>query len=354
MAKVISKSTLLVALLAIMAGLVAAYGARYFSRIPVIPRPQPAPPRQLTVPVASENLPADRVIMPGDIVNLPIPETEFAKRFKGVNTEKVIANVSKLVNRRLLKPIKQGQPFLTSDLYLEGTGPSITSKLQPGFRAVRVDVPDTRESGVHAGTFVDVVFRATPTPAKNGQPAIPETTVTLLRHIEVIDTERPRVRRSTSATKRNVLVTLAVPENKTQIFSTIEGRGDVWLVPASADEKGVAGGETGAAVATSGPMTLAGLLGIKPPPPKTVEKIVVVEKEAPLPPPPPPPPFETAVYRRGRLEVNKFLDGKLLTGRELMQQPPKTPKKKSSKPKSSHPSKASPTSSPLDTNTGAA
>ena len=96
-----------------------------------------------------------------------------------------------IIDRRLKKPIKQGQPFLTTDFYLEGTGPSIAKMLQPGFRAIRVQVPDTREAGVQPGMYVDVMFRANARPAKAGQLAIPEKTLTLLRHIEVLEAERP-------------------------------------------------------------------------------------------------------------------------------------------------------------------
>ena len=83
------------------------------------------------------------------------------------------------------------------------------------------------------------------------------------------------------------LVTLAVPVDKADIFTAIEGRGNLWLVPTLAVE------EPAARSSGRQPLTLAEVLGLKPP----------LE---------PPPPFETAIYRRSQMQINRFLEGKLL------------------------------------------
>jgi Flp pilus assembly protein CpaB len=306
----ITRQSLMVMIVAIVAGLAAAYALRVYLTPPEVPpAAKPTPPRMMTVPLASENLPANRVIMSGDIVNVKMTEKQFLARFKGINADQVMASGAQIARRRLKEPVKRGQPFLTTNFYLEGIHPGVAGKLQPGFRAIRVEVPDTRDGGVQNGVFVDVLFRAKPQKAEHGQPAIPEMTTTLLRHIEVLTTDYPQPRGGgpkgeppVPPEKKSVIVTLAVPEEKTNIFGIVEGRGELWLVPTpptapatapttaptTASEK-----HTGS---VSEPTTLAGLLGIKP--------IKIIR---------PPPPFETAIYRGSHgPQINRFIDGKLV------------------------------------------
>jgi Flp pilus assembly protein CpaB len=300
-----------VGIIALVAALAAAWGIRSYTAQEEAPPPKSivAPPAPITkVLVAIADLPADRVIMMGDITQLPL-NRQLKERLNGLDPDQIMANLRGIIGRRLKEPIKSGQPFLSTKFYLEGTGPSIMSKLRPGFRAMRVQVPDTREGGVETGMYVDVLFRAHPRRAQAGQPAIPEITKTLLQHIEVLKAERPTPRGAgakseppLSVSKKSVLVTLAVPEEKADVFSVVEGRGALWLVPVPAQAQEPA---TGADVPLPRPLTLAALLGIKPPPPPV----------KPLEPPKPPPPFETAIYRRDNMRVNKFIDGKLLVGR---------------------------------------
>jgi Flp pilus assembly protein CpaB len=289
MAKVISKETMTVGILAVVAGLAAAYGVRTY-----MIQEEAAPPAQekvaaakiIRLPVASQDLPADRVITRGDLVELPMTMDQIKARFKGLDAAQTPLSRAGIIGRRLAKPLAQGQPFSTTGFYLEGSTPSISKKLQPGYRAIRIAVSDTHEAGVQPGMHVDVVFRATAHPAKAGQPAIPEKTLTLLHRVEVINAERPDAK---ATTKKPMLFTLAVPEDKADMFGVIEGRGEVWLVPTPAKDKD-GSNNSGSAVANA--ETLAGLLGLK------VTKPV--------------PPFETDIYRRGHIQVNKFVDGKLL------------------------------------------
>jgi Flp pilus assembly protein CpaB len=290
----LSKSTMMVGIFALLAGLGAAYGVRsYMLQEKETPPPaaEAKQPSLLKFPLASEPLPADRVVRTGDIALVQMTREQFDARFKDVNPEEVLTSGRSIVGRRLKEPLKQGQPFLTTKFYLEGTGPSISAKLQPGYRAIRVQVPDTREAGVQTGMYVDVFFRANPSPAKAGKPAIPEKTLTLLRHIEVIAAERPAGSKRGAGTKP-LLFTLAVPEEKVDMFGVIEGRGELWLVPTSGKDKKNPEG-AGAEVANAS--TLAELLGIRP-----------IEKSKPVPP------LETAVYRRCRMEINHFVDGKFV------------------------------------------
>jgi Flp pilus assembly protein CpaB len=288
-------------IIAVLAGLVAAYGVR----MAMTPEPEAPPPVEaaaptvMKIPVAVTDLPADRIVTGNDVTALSLTAQQFQARFKGVNLEQVIISTKNILNRRLREPIKQLQPFITTKFYLDGMGPSIAKKLQPGFRAVRITVPQDREGGVLIGMSVDVLFRAKAQSAKNDQAAIPEKTLTLLRNVEVINIEHPNSRR---AAAQSLLYTLAIPENKVDMFSIIEGRGDLWLVPTPTKNKENAVA-SGPEVANA--ETLAGLLGIKKPEP-------------------PPAPFQTEIYEQGRRTVNTFIDGKLASNHNNVPRPQMT------------------------------
>ena len=140
----------------------------------------------------------------------------------------------------------------------------------------------------------------------------PETeepkTITLLRHVEVLNAERPAAP-GAAAKPKPLLVTLAVPEDKVDFFSIIEGRGDLWLVPTPLKDTADGGGE-----AVANASTLAELLGIQAPQLR--------------PALPAPPPFQTAIYRRGRVQINQFADGRLLASHAI-DQGIRTPEKQS-------------------------
>ncbi len=302
MAKSASKQTLTVGIFALFMAIISVYGLRLYFRQEQIPPPErkPSPPPMVIVPIAAVDLPADRVLSPGDVATLPpMTQQQFQERFRKYAGENFVMKIDQLMNRRLSKPIRRGQPFPTTSLYLSGTGPNIASRLQPGYRAVRVEVPNVHDGGVQPGSFTDVLFRAHARAAtKDGQPAIPEKTITLLRDIEVLEVERPmkpgQPGKPPQPTGKTTTVTLAVPAEKAEIFGVIAGRGEVWLEPTPK-----AGSDTSVADVQKA-STLADLLGIQPPKKPT----------------PPPPPFETAIYTGGRLrQVNKFVDGKLISPR---------------------------------------
>jgi Flp pilus assembly protein CpaB len=283
----------------VLAGLFAAVGIRSYLEKPEAPPQQPpkeaAKPEAIKVPIAAVDLPADRAVTPLDVMIVTVTKQELKEKYH-VERGMVVTSLHSITNRYLAKPVKQGQPFVTTDFYLEGTTPSVAKKLQPGFRAIRVQVPATREAGVQKGMFVDVFFRSHARPAKGDQLATPEKTITLLKHVEVIDAERPAAPRhgkgeaATTTPKKPLYFTLSVPEASADSFSVVEGRGELWLVPTPSNDKAKSDG-AGTEVANAD--TLAELLGVKP-------------KAAP------PAPFETAVYSQGRLKINRFMNNKQL------------------------------------------
>jgi Flp pilus assembly protein CpaB len=290
MAKAISRETMMVGIFAVLAALGTAGALRYYLNQEDVEPPTPPKVRKLRVLVAGTDLPADRIVSKDDVVAIPMTKQQFSKQFKGMESEDAIMSPRGIIGRRLKEPLKRGQPFWTTRFYLDGTGPSIAKKLQPGYRAIRIHVPNTREAAVQAGMLVDVMFRSHSYPAKAGGLGIPEKTLTLMRRLEVLEAEPPRTAQE-RVSKKQLLYTLAVPEDKADVFGIIAGRGQVWLVPTPAGEKGTADEED---EIVSNASTLAQLLGIKRKPP-------------------PPAPFVTAIYRRGKVHLNRFVNDKKLT-----------------------------------------
>lgn len=296
-----STGTLSLALVAIVIGLVGTYAART-----VLHNEQPAPPRPqtVTVPLATTDLPAGRTISLGDVGLVPM--TREAMKEKNMPLTTMMIAPEQIIGRTLRAPIKQGQPFETTSLYLEGTKPNVAEKLKPGYRAVSLQLPAVRGGTVVEGTYVDILFRSQPRAAQDDRPAIPETTVVLIEGVEVLAVERPvavqpnsdvmDIRYRSGGPPADPTVTLSVTAQQAKILRTVEGRGEISLVPRAIDD----------VVATSpqetDQLTLEALLGIGPPTPD-------------------PQPVTTEIYRRGQREVIQFEQDRRL-GVEVVSAPP--------------------------------
>ncbi|MCR4413924.1 MAG: Flp pilus assembly protein CpaB [Thermoguttaceae bacterium] len=269
-----------IGIVAVLAGLAGAYGIRSMLQQPT--PEEPKKPVVKKVPMANTDLPAGRVIAAGDISLIEISGAELQNR--GLDLNQVLVNPKDIVGRRLRVPVKQGEPILTTALYLAGTGPNVSERLKPGFRAVTLAVPEAHGGDAAVGGFVDVVFRTEPRPGGEGIAPIPEMTVTLLSHVEVLEVEKAPL----GGAGRDIQVTLALPIDQVNMIKAVEGRGEFSLVPRPEGEIGVAKSEKRETLETA--------LGIP----------------LPEPPEPPEPPFRTAVYRRGSLQVNTFVSGMLV------------------------------------------
>lgn len=292
----ISTGTLRVGILAILAGLVGAYVIQQV--LQTEPAAVPAPPAAQAIPQAATDLPEGRVVTMGDIVLVPMSQADLAKRDVDIRT--VMVDPGQIIGRRLRSSLTQGELFTTSELYLEFSGPDLSELLKPGFRAFNLALPSSSARSYHEGMLVDVMFRTTPRPAKDGQLAIPEMTVTLLQSVEIVHVELPpppnpaasgaqgtgdldlrRLNRGPAPTPPTV-VTLAVTPDQAKIMQTAMGRGEITLSPYSAADS--------FAALDNKPLTLEDILGIEPPPQ----------------PPVPPLPFITEIYNRGRGSYNAF------------------------------------------------
>lgn len=272
-------------IVAILIGLGGAYLLREYLKTPEAP--VATPPANVNVPVASLDLPSNRVVKFGDIVILSVPHKEAEER--GLLTTNTMSVSRQIIGRRLRVPVKQGRPFLTTELYPEGNAPNVTENLRQGYRAFRIALTSQQAGPVSIESKVDVSFRSTPRPAGNGMLAIPEKTVLLLSGAQVLDVEN-----SSASTS----VTLEVTPEQATMLQVVQGKGDVWLTVRRP-------GEIDSLTAASG-STLEEILEIKPPP------VVVVEKE-----PEQPPPWYTVIYRRGSPSANAFSRNQLIEQQSL-------------------------------------
>ncbi|MCA9221948.1 MAG: Flp pilus assembly protein CpaB [Planctomycetales bacterium] len=295
-----------VGVLAIFSGLLGAYGLRAI--LLAEPTPPPARPAMVTLPLATVDLPEGRRITLGDIAIHRMSPQEQAKR--GFLDPAVMLTPDQIIGRTLSAPVKQGQAFLTTSMYLEGVGPNVAERLKPGFRAVNVEVSRKLGGTTPPGTFVDVLFRSSPRPANDSvrAEAIPETTVTLFEAVEVIGFEQGRsaaarsnnldiryINGRTPGGETSPMITLAVTLEQANVLRTVEGRGELALIPRALDDLASSTGST------IQPLTLENLLGVEP-------------RRS----------FATEIYRGGSRSVRVFNDGEIERAYQPMDDPAAT------------------------------
>ena len=277
----LSPGTLLLGVFAVLFGLIGAYSVKEYLRAEPVQPPAAAADRRQVVPLAAADLPAGRTITLGDVIVVRMTPEQIAKR--GI-TREFMTNPDQVIGRTLREPVAKGEPFTVPTFYPEGIGPSVAARLKPGCRAVTIPLEaETALSGlVSPGSIVDVLFRT----FADKKEDIPETTITLLRRVEVVAigpemlpgtrTTPPSGRRSDAVPT----ITLEVTSEQARALAVVEGRGTLSLVLCSLEAAGV--NDPGL------PQTLSGLLGL----------------------PQPEPPFQTEIYRRGKLTTSVFVAGR--------------------------------------------
>lgn len=296
----LSTGTMSVGILAVAAGLVGAYGVRS-ALVKETTAVEEA--EVFEIPLASADLPSGRTIAIGD---MGIAEMTVAEmREQGFPTSLLMRDAQQVQGRTLKVSVKQGEPFLTTSVYLEGQGPDVTGRLKPGFRAMNIQLDRTAVLPAEDDR-VDVVFRASPRSGDGDSLPIPEVTKTILQGVEVLAVDVPRaeptgVNTGTGLDLRRVnqrnsgpppaVVTLSVNLEQANILQTVQGRGTLNLVVRSRSESlpvsGVDDQET---------YTLENLLGIKPPPPPPQAVL-----------------FRTDIYRAGQRSSTVFVGGVVQT-----------------------------------------
>jgi Flp pilus assembly protein CpaB len=296
-----------IVVMAILAGLVGAYVVRN-SLLKPPPAKIAAPVRQIT-PLATANLPAGRTLTLGDIGLASMTHDEMVE--KGYEVNQMMMSPEQIIGRTLREPITQGQPFLTSSLYLEGTRRDFTAELRPGYRAYSMPLAKDRGGALPSGSMVDVFFRSAEQRATSpGERNIPEVTVQLFQGVQIIDVydpPPPPTTRNAGVDLRSMgprvvpspTVTLAVTPEQAQILQATGGRGELTLVARPENERAALNQDLRG-------KTLDDILGIQPPPPAIV--------------------FATEVFRGGQRSLNVYRNDKL--AEELSRQadpPPSAP-----------------------------
>ncbi len=259
---------------ALLFGLAGAYAFRLYMQEEAPPAPQAEEPTLF--PLAAADLKAGKTLALGDIALVPLRREDFQKR--NIPATTAMADARQIVGRVLKVDIKQGEPFLTTNLYPEGEGPPLMVK--PGFRAMTIPITNVEAVAGYAvpGTYVDVLFRTRPRSAGQGALPIPEATVPLIEGAEVLALGTTQTPGAVAQRSANT-VTLAVTPEQAKILQVVVGRGDLSLALRSPGETLLAGQYRRQA------LTLEDLLGIEPPPP----------------------PFFTEIYRRTSRQVLGFV-----------------------------------------------
>jgi len=224
-----------------------------------------APQSRQTVQVvaAAEDLPAGKRIGSSDVKLLTIDRKDLPKG--------ALFKTSDAVDRAVLAPLVSNELVLNGKLAAQGGGEGMTALIEPGLRAVSVQVNEISSvSGfIQPGTRVDVLFTRQ---FSNGDAA----TTTLLQDVKVIAYGKQLAPQSKAnsedATKTNA-VTLLVTEEEAEKLALAIQRGRIQLVLRNPLDDDI--------VENSEPVSAADL-GIEEP----------QKKEPPRPPvvaPPPPP-----------------------------------------------------------------
>src|SRR5688572_20443668 len=115
----ISSGTMTVGIFAVLFGLVGAYALRA-ALVGEAP-PPPPPPRATTVPLAARDLPAGREIQLGDMKLLSMTQADMEAR--KLPLEQTMLSPDQIIGRVINESIPEGGAFLTTNMFLEGTGP---------------------------------------------------------------------------------------------------------------------------------------------------------------------------------------------------------------------------------------
>jgi len=177
--KRISPGTVTVGVLAILIGLVAAYGARRYFAVTPLAQVQ-ARPKTATVVVPRVNLPKYARIREQDVdlVTIPVKNVpEGAVRLK-----------SRVLFRLGKGTVMAGNPVLGTTFFGGGNGPMMADRLPPGYRAVTlsVDANSALNGMIQPDSVVDITLTATSERPEVGGLA----TLTLLRGVQVLATSR--------------------------------------------------------------------------------------------------------------------------------------------------------------------
>ena len=236
-----SAGTLLLGVFAVLFGLLGVYVVRKELHKPTAKAEvaKAAKPQTFVVPMASSDLEAGRKVTLGDIVLQKLTAAQMKAQHVDSN---YMPSPKQIIGRVLRDGLKEGSTFDTPDFYPEGTGPSVTAKVKPGYRAVTVSVEnDAAVSGfAFPGAVVDVVFRANAGGPQEDN--APETTIVLIEAAEVLAVNQETVsgsrpdRTDANAASKKVAVTLSVTLRQAADLRVVDGRGTMSIALRNSDD----------------------------------------------------------------------------------------------------------------------
>ena len=163
-----NSSTVLLMFVAVLFGLLGVYAFRRMGNRPIAQQPSVAP-QKLTIPLASRDLPVGRIVALSDVALVSMTKEQMKKQ--GISGM-FMSDPKQVIGSTVMKAVKRGETFHTSQFYADGFRPNVTDRLKPGQRAVTilVDSEDALSGYAHAGQHVDLIFRV-------GEELVPNQTV---------------------------------------------------------------------------------------------------------------------------------------------------------------------------------
>src|SRR5438093_5799959 len=180
----------------------------------------PQPRDLVTVAAAAHDLAIGRRIQADDLKLVTLDRKDLPRG--------VFVKTSDVVGRAVAVPIFAGEIVLNGKLAPKGSGEGLTALIEPGMRAVSVQVNEiSGVSGfIQPGTRVDVLFTRT---FSNGDAA----TTTILQNVKVIAYGRqldPSAKLDPRDTTRPTVATLLVTQEEAQKVVLAQQRGRIQLV----------------------------------------------------------------------------------------------------------------------------
>lgn len=223
----LSPGTLLLGIMAVLFGLLGAYVVRLQMKPLAVAAEQEA--QTVVVPRASTDLKAGRKLTLGDIAVYRLTPQQMQQA--GIQGP-FMNNTQQIIGRILREDVARGDTFDTSLFYPEGVVPNPAERLQPGYRAVTVNIeaPSAVAGFATPGAWVDVLFRA----KRVDEDDLPEMTVTLVEGVEVLALEEQTFTGAIAGdnsrgSKQEMAVTLAVRPDQAAALRVVDGHGKLSL-----------------------------------------------------------------------------------------------------------------------------
>ncbi len=247
-----------------------------------------APEARDVVPVvaAVQDMPLGRRLQASDLKLIGIDRKNLPRGF--------ISKIADAADRSLAVPVAVNEPVLTGKLNAKGSGEGLTSLIEPGTRAVSVQVNEiSGVSGfIQPGTRVDILFTRV---FSNGDAA----TTTILQNVKVLAYGRqidPATKVDPRDTTRPTVATLLVTQDEAERLVLAGQRGRIHFSLRNGLDDQVAD--------PSEPVKSADLgipEPVKPKPPEPQPTPAQIAKAVAAAAPPPKPPRIVRIYRGDKL-----------------------------------------------------